>query len=857
MADEVTDLATKAERMFRPPGSFFDMEFRPLAGTVQVKVAGSGGQIDVEIDPESKEEIRTYRAKVNVQIFRAGSPIPVAAATKKLPGENEEVLVVFATVPPKQAGEVWRVRVKNAEEEGVQGLLIDAKVVFPFLPGEIRRTSVPLRVLNHAMHGFLDLLGLRIRLDGTTATITFGPDLARLTESSLPRVELPLELPGALEAQDITMTTLRVEARRGREVAGARLPTVKMYIDFETIGPAELSALGVDVADISQATIEVEIELKTSGPSNRRFLDIEPNVKTAIRANLTPAAILLFPVVAFLTGEREDAIKGAKKKLDEELEKIGPKVEELFRNPTFRPAARKYLTEGFAQIAERGHRFHALTTAPGRFVVAHFDPTPLSGGAITDVVFDADLTPSTRPTLDREAVRRLNGIDHIVFLMQENRSFDHLIGYLSLDDESSQYDGLRGDERNESGGGLAVGINPMPSTIFSPSPRHELDDVKAQVADGRMSGFLESFVEAYPLASISPTDEARRTPLSFYTADQVPTLDFLATNYMVCNAWFSSFPGATQPNRFATLGGRTREDRNLDPRDPKIGFLKQSTIFELLSEAGIDWAYYEHSAAFLRFYDRYRLDDRHVVPIGSPGDTEGDSFFARACRGELPAVTFIDPNFVSVSPVWQANDDHPPADVRLGQQLIADIYNALVRQPKNKFAKTLFVITWDEHGGFFDHIRPPGTGSFDGTLPPPDNSGTALLAGPRVPPLHPDGPRSYGVRVPAFVVSPLVAKGSVSNERFEHLSISNSVLLRFLGTDAPAVSDRLAQSQHLGVVLQGEARTDRPLFDPPPPPSDPQTPPGGQTPLLPAATRRSDEEDTFHEAMRTFGQPIL
>jgi phospholipase C len=147
------------------------------------------------------------------------------------------------------------------------------------------------------------------------------------------------------------------------------------------------------------------------------------------------------------------------------------------------------------------------------------------------------------------------------------------------------------------------------------------------------------------------------------------------------------------------------------------------------------------------------------------------------------------------------------------------------------------VITYDEHGGFFDHVPPPGT-------PPSEHP-------ERQAPVHPDGPTHLGVRVPAFVLSPWVNAGRVSHEQFDHTSIPRTILLKLLGTDAPEVSARVSRATHLGVLLtRDRARTDRPRKD------DVPCPPGPRPlPPRPDPDDIKPELDDFRETMREFGRP--
>ena len=151
------------------------------------------------------------------------------------------------------------------------------------------------------------------------------------------------------------------------------------------------------------------------------------------------------------------------------------------------------------------------------------------------------------------------------------------------------------------------------------------------------------------------------------------------------------------------------------------------------------------------------------------------SFLERAAKGDLPAVSWIDPNFYDLTfgPTG-SNDDHPPSDLRAGQKLVLQLVDALMQSPAWK--KTLLVITYDEHGGFFDHVQPPKAADDRPAM------------------------RRYGPRVPAIVVSPFVGAQSVSKTVFDHTSIIKTILTRFCAKkdgSIPKMGARVAAAKHL------------------------------------------------------------
>ncbi|SDL40447.1 alkaline phosphatase family protein [Arthrobacter sp. ok362] len=352
-------------------------------------------------------------------------------------------------------------------------------------------------------------------------------------------------------------------------------------------------------------------------------------------------------------------------------------------------------------------------------------------------------------------------IDHIVFLMMENRSFDHMLGYRGL--ANQEVNGLSGNEFNR----LTADIPPYPvfhytKTYGIPSPDHGMDATLEQIAQGAMSGFVQNYAKNDPGNDL-------RLVMSYYTGQELPMYEFLANNFAICDSWHSSHPGETQCNRFCASTGRTPELDNLDITDPRIAYYRARTVFDVLTESDVDWAYVEGNIGFIRMFDRYRLDTQRVIPYRDDSGLTSDTFIARVEQGHLPSVTFIDPNFIDIPPAWAANDDLPPADVCRGQELVRGLYDVLSKAPT--WDRTLLVITYDEHGGFFDHSVPAGM---------PGSAHETPL--PRV---HPDGADHLGLRVPTFIVSPWIDAGTVIKTLFDHTSIIKTIVERFAPAQFP------------------------------------------------------------------------
>ena len=358
----------------------------------------------------------------------------------------------------------------------------------------------------------------------------------------------------------------------------------------------------------------------------------------------------------------------------------------------------------------------------------------------------------------------LRKIDHIVVLMLENRSFDHMLGYLSLEGGRDDIDGLREELANDYDG-RRYPIHHLETTAILDDPDHSARSVDLQLGGGEMNGFVASFADTLSRRGVEVADPGR--VMGYYDAADVPVYDHLARQFAVCDRWFSSVPGATWPNRlYAISGGAARSRDDLPHNRPPM--YNQPSFVRHLDAHGVSWRWYSFEVGTLRLADaRYKLGhhDRFAffsrenlnwkAALEIRMDAFASSFLEDAARGTLPSVSWIDPNFSNFNPIgFQPNDDHAPADIKDGQELVLAVYHALAASPQ--WDKTMLVIAYDEHGGFYDHVPPPAA--------PDDNRRTF---------------GRYGVRVPALVVSPWIEPGSVSKTVFDHTSIIKTILLRF------------------------------------------------------------------------------
>ncbi len=391
--------------------------------------------------------------------------------------------------------------------------------------------------------------------------------------------------------------------------------------------------------------------------------------------------------------------------------------------------------------------------------------------------------PRRLETLKTGKVDNLKKIDHIVVLMLENRSFDHMLGYLTLESGRADIDGLKTDMSNTHNG-TRYRVNHLTRRVLTKEedPAHGGSSIAAQIANNN-SGFVTNY------ANDRPDAPDLKVVMGYYNADDLPVYDHLAAQYCVCDRWFSSTPGATWPNRLYAATGKAAGSKD----GKKVPIYDLPAFIRHLQSKRVSWHWYAHDISTLRVVDsKYRIGEySHFSYFDRNSMLSKTNFFDHARSGKLAAVSWIDPNFVDFNYFGPSgsNDDHPPSDVMAGQDLVFKVYNALIRSPSWK--KSMLVITYDEHGGFYDHVHPPAA----------EDERPAF--------------RQYGVRVPALVISPWADPGSVSKVEFDHTSIIKTILLRFCqGADGkiPNMGARVQHANHLGHILtRTTARAPEPI----------------------------------------------
>ena len=315
-------------------------------------------------------------------------------------------------------------------------------------------------------------------------------------------------------------------------------------------------------------------------------------------------------------------------------------------------------------------------------------------------------------------------------------SFDHMLGYLSLEGGRSDVDGLRAEFANEHGG-RNYPVHHLDSTVIEDDPNHSASAVDLQIGGGKMDGFVTSFAETLAHNEVQDADPGR--VIGYYNADDVPVYDHLASEFAVCDRWFSSVPGATWPNRLYAIAvappalamPAAQPPAHLRPCLVRATPRRQRRLVALVLVRGGDpalrrWALQAGPPRQVPVLqqDQLELEDQARAQDGR----KSGQLSRRRRQGALPSVSWIDPNFSNFNPIgFQPNDDHPPADIKDGQELVLAVYHALATSPQ--WEKTLLIIFYDEHGGFYDHVAPPAAPDDD-----PETFGR------------------YGVRIPALIV---------------------------------------------------------------------------------------------------------
>jgi phospholipase C len=409
--------------------------------------------------------------------------------------------------------------------------------------------------------------------------------------------------------------------------------------------------------------------------------------------------------------------------------------------------------------------------------------------------------PGDRPDPSRPiGTDMLPQIKHVIVLMMENHSFDNYLGTLGRGEGLPLGDDGRPDARNPDSAGTMIRAHHADSTVQSDGvPCQSWSASHAQWADGKMNGFVLSAEQAAP-------EGDKTAAMSYWTERDLPFYHGLARTFPLADRWFSSCLGPTFPNRRFLLAGTANglmDDLPLNLLDrPRAG-----TIMDVLTRHGISWANYRPAGSDQSEFHRYihyrRRRKRHhlaslsrslrnpsyvferdlqftaaLYPLGMASYMahvrSTEQFFTDADSGHLPSFCIVDPDFRSFS-------EESPQDIRKGEGFAAEVINRVMHGPG--WADTLLIWTYDENGGYYDHVVPPEAS------PPDDVRGRSRVAHPSLAysllkvllPSYvrhakqlvagPDTYDTYGFRVPAVIVSPYARPDCVLSDVFDHTSI--------------------------------------------------------------------------------------
>jgi phospholipase C len=385
--------------------------------------------------------------------------------------------------------------------------------------------------------------------------------------------------------------------------------------------------------------------------------------------------------------------------------------------------------------------------------------------------------------------------EHVIVLMLENRSLDHLLGYLYRDVPGHPFEGLRGGESNPDPNGANVPADDSAVPAATADANHTHEGVIEQLCGHRIAHprapytlWMNGFVRAN-----SP--QPGRDVMRCFAPANAPRLSELARSFAVCDHWFCSVPGETWPNRQFAIAGTSA-----GTVDITVGFYTDDTIFEKLEDAGKSWRIYHQGPAQAWAYPRLWLQ------LGDHFGSHAE-LWAAIRNDRLPTYSFVEPDHGLVLNGLRetSNSMHPTNNVGDGRDfaaaeaLVWRLYTELFHAPE-VFGKTLLVVTFDEHGGYFDHV------------PPPQDGGPAVA---------PDGRRApngfafdlLGPRVPTLFVSPWIRRGAVDQTVYDHSAIPATLRALFAPGSA-ALGARAAVSEtfpHPSCIAQ-QRRSD--LLDP-------------------------------------------
>ena len=319
-----------------------------------------------------------------------------------------------------------------------------------------------------------------------------------------------------------------------------------------------------------------------------------------------------------------------------------------------------------------------------------------------------------------------SGIEHVVVVMMENRSFDHLLGWMP--NANGRQAGL---SFADSAGAMHATYRLTSFTgCGHPDPDHSYSAARSEYDNGEMDGWLRTTTNDIYC-------------IGYYAEQDLPFFSALARNYTTLSNFFPSILGPTFPNRIFSHAAQT------DRLDDSPALSSVPTVWDALAKAGVSHRYYFSNVPFLALWGA------KYIPISDLFA----QFLLDAATGGLPAVSFVDPSYTIVD-LGEGNDDHPHADVRAGEAFLQQVFRAVSQGPH--WDNTVLIITRDEWGGFFEHVVPP-----------------RVIAPNQVDPDLVDGKALLGCRVPVLLVSPF-SRGNPADPRINSLLYDHTSVLKLI-----------------------------------------------------------------------------
>jgi phospholipase C len=361
----------------------------------------------------------------------------------------------------------------------------------------------------------------------------------------------------------------------------------------------------------------------------------------------------------------------------------------------------------------------------------------VGGSAVAKASDFVNITSPTSTLLGGPKPKFAN-INHVVVVMMENRSTDHYLGWWG-DRDDVRFDASTTLPGRET---VDFGIHGEQNWAGHPykDPGHSHGTGRYQILDHDRDGTPDGW------GADRPNSGTDRYALSYYQADDLPVINRIVQDFTAFDRYFTSWMGNTYPNRYYMHSAQTHgiDNNDFPPQfaqshpEYTLGF-PWPTLWDQLTKAGVTWTYYfSNLPAIALFGAKNAPHTRHI-----------SHYYADAAAGRLPQVSFVDPFFVA--PEGLANDDHPHADIRLGQEFYSDVTTAFMRSPN--WRKGAMFINYDEWGGFFDHVVPPAVDKDVDPLATYGSSVDYTLEGPWTTASPPDF-GLHGFRTPAFLLSP-------------------------------------------------------------------------------------------------------